>query len=216
MSPNSASVSIAAILGVPESSLGVSPADRPVDILNCVWDLMLEEDREEEYATWIACATEAYRAYYTGEQPCMTDVIEAAARGVPEPRLKIMCSMADDVPRSLFDWVKPIAGLSYVDDSPQTMRDPIRLGQMQNAVWALESDEGYRYWPQGDGSNFDFLIDMFHLHYTEWLSGHCSEPAPGIRSKLGDVMSSDDSYLVQRLKSKPGSQYRKRALAKRA
>lgn len=196
------------VLGVDASQIASEPDDGPVEVLCAVWDAMIDANREEEDDVFQTCVAVVYGAFFVDRAPTMTDVLAAGARGVDEEFLKLMCARATDVPSSIHDWVKTIPGLEYVDDSPEKMEHPNRLGQMQNAVWALESELGYRYWPSGDGCNFDFLIDLFHRHYTDWLSALSPDVIPEMDKMLTPLLTASENYFAQRLKSRYGEVYR--------
>jgi hypothetical protein len=195
------------VLGVDPGQLAFDADDGPTDVLCSVWDAMIDADRDEEDEVYRACAAAVYGAFFADRAPTMTDVLSAAARGVDEEFLKLMFFRATDAPVSIYDWVKPIPGLEYVDDCSDKMAHPNRLSQMQNAVWALESADGYRYWPSGDGSNFHFLIDTFHRHYTDWLAGLGPLVSPEMNKVLTPLLTTSDNYFAQRLKSRYSEVY---------
>lgn len=192
------------VLGVHANQLAFEADDGPVEVLCAVWDAMIDASIEEEDEVYKNCVAVVYGAFFVERAPTMTDILAAGARGADEEFLKLMFARAKDIPVTIHDWVKTIPDLEYVDDSPGKMEHPNRLGQMQNAIWALESDKGYRYWPSGDGCNFDFLIDLFHRHYSEWLASTGHVVSPEMNKALTPLLTASDNYFAQRLKSRYG------------
>lgn len=180
------------------------------DILYVVWDHMIERDITHQKHKWVHIVSVVYSSFLHSDIPTMTDVLEAASRGGRQELVDSLFRRAEDAPSDMHDWVVKIPGLMLLDDSPQVMTDPYRLGQMQNAAWACEADEGFRYWPESNGEGFDNLIELFHSDYIKW----CSEPISNddmelqarIEEKL-DALFTSNSYIAKKLMTNYGDVY---------
>ncbi len=207
---------ICQILGVTMDELFFETEDRRVDsadILYIVWDHMIEYNMIYQKRKWKLIVSVVYSRFLHSEIPTMTDVLEAASRGGDIDLVKSMMARTTDIPVNMRDWVVEIPGLVYVDDDRSIMQSPNRIGQMQNAAWACEADDGYRYWPEGSGEGFNPLVDLLHKHYSQWLEGKSPVTSDDvhimkkIEDDMNTLLSTSNNYITKRLKRKYGNLY---------
>jgi hypothetical protein len=207
---------ICQILGVSMDELFFETEDSKVDsadILYIVWDHMIEYNMMYQKRKWKLIVSVVYSRFLHSEIPTMTDVLEAASRGGDIDLIKSMMARTNDIPSNMREWVVEIPGLMYVDDDRSIMASPNRIGQMQNAAWACEADDGYRYWPEGSGEGFNPLIDLLHKHYTIWLEGKSDvssddiDMMKNIEDSMNTLLSTSNNYITKRLVKKFASLY---------
>lgn len=183
----SAAINAAMVAAVPPEDILAEDHGCANEILRSLSQFVDDDDLD----LWIDCADKVYTIIFGadgGVVPSTTDVVEAAARCVPEDTLQDMLERSLDAPVCLEDWIKNIPGLQYVDSDGGDVQEGHRLGQLTNAVWASEAPDGYRYWPGCENNDsMDFLVDLFCDHY------HAADPD---EDKIATVKRAlDDTYL---------------------